>query len=144
MTRFVAVCMITLIMGLTPLSYAAEPQVFDDAHRREIYEANRKSVATALGYTLLFPPLGDFYAEEYAWGAISGVLLAFTLIFAGYGFSSDQPRFYGWAAVSGASAYILAGTTAYFGVQAYNADLRQGLKVQAQHRAPGLTVSFSW
>lgn len=99
-------------------------------HRQKIYEENRKKPATAVGYTLLLPGLGNIYAEQYLLAGVGFVLMVFAGTLVGYGLSTKQPKIIVIGAITAGSAYGVGATTSLIGVSDYNRKLRQGLKVE--------------
>jgi hypothetical protein len=123
----------------SPNQAAAQPddgeEFFGDSHRRRIYEQSQLSTTRATLYNLALPGLGNVYAEQYFYGGIAFSLMVFTLVFVGYGFSTEQPQFLWFGATTAAVAYTGSIATSIYGVHDYNEELRQGLKLDGAFAA---------
>lgn len=117
-------------------------EFFNAEHRSEIYEKSKKSEMTAVGYTLVFPGLGNYYAQQYVTGTVVGMGLVFGLTAFVFGLTTDQNDWMATGAVLGGSMYIVGGVTSVIGVRDYNSDLRRALKVSDLGRAPGVGIAF--
>lgn len=120
----------------------ANGEFFNASHRSEIYEKSKKSELTAVGYTLILPGLGNYYAQQYVTGTVVGMGMVFGITAMVFGLSTDQSD---WTATGGVlvgSMYVVGGVTSFVGVQDYNTDLRRALKVSDLERAPSLQVAF--
>ncbi len=117
-----------------------------DEHRREIYEQNRKSAGKAVLWTLLFPGLGNIYAQQYLLAGMAIIFMVFAGTFVGYGLSTRQPKIIVLGGITAGIAYGGGAATAIIGVSKYNAELRRGLKVDAgefrEFGVPILTLRF--
>lgn len=140
---------VVLVWGPT-LGFAAEPAgsqapgFFDEAHRRQLYEQTRKSEWKAIGYSLVLPGLGNFYAEQYVTGTVVGMGMVFGITALIFGQTTDQSEWTWLGLGLGGSMYVVGATTSYFGVVDYNHELRRALKVSELERAPGLQLSLSF
>lgn len=108
---------------------AYDEYFMSEDHRQKIYDTNRKRVSKAVLYNCLFPGVGNIYAEQYLLAGLAFVFTAFAGTFIGYGLVNKQPDV---VAVGGVTALIAYGgsiTTSVFGVERYNRELRQGLKI---------------
>ena len=121
---------------------------FSQDHRRRLYEKGKLKYGRAAALTALLPGLGNFYAQQYFTGGPAASLMGFAAVFIPYGLVTRQPGF-SWAGVGMAgTAYATGFITSWFGVQRYNRQLKQGLRISLQPthpwRAPaGRGVSFS-
>gem|GEM_PF-2112279 len=111
---------------------AAQP---DDAflgleHRREIYEASRLTVGGAVGRNLLLPGLGNIYTEQYFYAGLAFSFLVFAASFVSYGLVTEQSEFLWIGAGTAGIAYIGSIGTSIVGVEKYNRERREGLKVE--------------
>ena len=138
--------LICLLIALSPTVALAQDapqgQLFDTAHRRQIYDAQKKSELAAMGYTLIYPGLGNYYAEQYVTGTVVGMGMVFGLTCLIFGLTTEQNDWTAIGAVLGGSMYVTGGVTSYFGVHDYNAELKRALKVAQVDRAPGLTLAI--
>jgi hypothetical protein len=128
----------------TPQRTVENGEFFNAAHRSEIYEKSKKSELSAVGYTLMFPGFGNYYAQQYVTGTVVGMGMVFGLTALVFGLSTDQSDWTATGLVIGGSMYIIGGTTSVLGVQDYNADLKRALKVSNLGRAPGLKIAFQF
>lgn len=119
-------------------------EFFDASHRSEIYQKSKKSEAKAIGYTLIFPGLGNYYAQQYVTGTVVGMGVVFGVTALVFGLTTDQADWTVSGAVLGGSMYLVGATTSFVGVRDYNSDLRRALKVADLERAPGLQIAFSF
>ena len=125
-------------------------RAFDTQHRIQIYEANRLNAWHAVGYTALFPGLGNFYAEQYALGTVALSAMVFAGMFAGFGLMHGHLDLLQIAAAIAGSAYVGGGITSFYGVRAHNRQLRRSLHIDdheydAQLTEPGsASVSLSF
>ena len=119
-------------------------EFFDASHRSEIYNKSKKSGAKAIGYTLIFPGVGNYYAQQYVTGTVVGMGVVFGMTALIFGLTTDQSEWVATGAVLGGSMYVVGGVTSYVGVQDYNADLRRALKVSDLERAPGLQIAVNF
>ncbi len=122
----------------------ANGEFFDASHRSEIYEKSKKNELKAVGYTLIFPGFGNYYAQQYVTGTVVGMGMVFGLTAMIFGLSTDQSDWTITGLVLGGSMYVVGGVTSYMGVQDYNTDLRRALKVADLERAPGLQVAIQF
>lgn len=142
---------VTAMLLAWPTSgFAAEPAVepasgfFNEAHRQQLYDQTKKSEWTAIGYSLAFPGLGNFYAEQYVTGTVVGMGMVFGITALVFGQTTDQSEWTWLGLGLGGSMYVVGATTSYFGVVDYNHELRRALKVSELERAPGLQLSLSF
>ena len=145
--------LIFILVFLPWTAFAQEPshkrtvengEFFNASHRSEIYEKSKKSELSAVGYTLVFPGLGNFYAHQYVTGTVVGMGVVFGITALVFGLTTDQSDWTATGAVLGGSMYLVGGVTSVVGVQDYNSDLRRALKVSDLERAPGLRIAFQF
>lgn len=110
-------------------------------HRKEIFEDSKLSVTRAVGYSLLLPGLGNFYTEEYFAGALAMSAMVFALVFAGYGYTTDQPSYYLGAGILAGSSYIGSTAFAYYSAKEYNENLGRALKITITPRKASMFLS---
>ncbi|MEZ4461720.1 MAG: hypothetical protein R3E66_18760 [bacterium] len=138
--------LICLLIALSPTVALAQEapkgQLFDTAHRQKIYDAQKKSELAAIGYTLIYPGLGNYYAEQYVTGTVVGMGMVFGVTCLVFGLTTDQSDWATIGAVLGGSMYAVGGVTSYFGVSDYNSELKRALKVADMDRAPGLVLAI--
>ncbi len=121
-----------------------ERRLFDDQHRREMYETSRLQRRRAVLYSLALPGLGNFYAEQYALGTIALMSLTFSGIFIGYGLVNNQSQIFRLGLATTAFTYAGAATSSYLGVKQYNARLRRNLHLDSTWQAQPLTNERTW
>lgn len=125
-------------------------QLFNEAHRKQIYRRSRLSTTTAVLYNLALPGLGNVYAEQYFTAGLAFSLMVFAAVFVSYGLVTRQTEMLWIGAGTAAIAYPTSIVTSIFGVREYNTKLRQGLKLDPSQvstpfelpRAPG--VQLRW
>lgn len=122
---------------------------FDTEHRIEIYEQSRLEPWRAVGYTAVFPGLGNFYAEQYVAGTVALSAMVFAGMFVGFGAMNSRPDLVRIGAVIAGLSYLGAGTAGYLGARAHNAQLRRSLHIDEQFDAsadpsphPGITLTW--
>ena len=129
----------------------AESRPFDAEHRRQIYEANRISPWRTVGYSALFPGVGNFYVEQYAVGTIALSAMVFAGMFAGFGLVHDQINLLQLAGIVSGLTYVSSGAIAVYGAHSHNDTLRQNLHIDDDYDASlsspsgpafGFTVRF--
>lgn len=143
--------------GLAPNAATNEPSSsnsqqdhpFSEANRRRMYESSRLSTSGAVLRNLAFPGLGNIYADQYFYAGIAFSFMVFTGVFVGYGLATDQSEFLWLGAGTAGIAYGGSIVTSIFGVQEYNAKLRQGLKLEEADATPwsiprAPTVRLGW
>lgn len=130
-------------------SGASEQAVTDayfmsDAHRQEIYEANRKRGGRAVLLTLAFPGLGNIYAEQFVIAGLAFVAMTFATVFVSYGLVTKQHGIAVTGLIVAGGAYGGGIATSIAGVNRFNRLLREGLKIEQARAAPafGPTLSF--
>lgn len=140
--------LICIFITLSPFAALAQDapkgDLFDAAHRQQIYESQKKSELEGIGWTLIFPGFGNFYTEQYVTGVVVGMGAVFGFTALIFGLTTDQDDWKVIGAVLGGSMYVVGGTTSVFGVRDYNAELRRALKVSYIERAPGLNLAFQF
>lgn len=128
---------ITASIGLAPQAQAQylpppppKAQTFTLEDRKSFYEDAKLDVSTAVVRTLILPGLGNFYAEQYFTGVL--VMSAFTLgvLSLIYGVANDltDANLIGGLFIFG--SYGAGIGMSYYGVEAYNEDLRRRYNLQ--------------
>ena len=105
----------------------ADGQLFNEAHRKQIYRRSRLSTTTAVLYNLALPGLGNVYAEQYFMAGLAFSLMVFAGVFVSYGLVTRQSEMLWIGAGTAGIAYPTSIITSVVGVRDYNAELRQGL-----------------
>lgn len=123
-------------------SARGEAQFLGLEHRREIYEASRLTVSGAVGRNLLLPGLGNIYTEQYFYAGLAFSFLVFAASFVSYGLVTDQSEFLWIGAGTAGIAYVGSIGTSILGVEKYNRERREGLKVELG-RAGALAPAWS-
>lgn len=104
-------------------------RLFSPEHRLELYEANRLSETRALLLSAALPGLGNFYAEQFALGAVAISAVVFSGVFIGYGLVNNQRGLASFGVGLAIVTYGVAMGSSYYGVRAYNEQLRRSLHV---------------
>ena len=92
-----------------------------------MYEAEKKYVSTAVGWNLLFPGVGNFYARQYLPGGLYMGLGVFGYVFIVYGAYTEQPDLIGLGLIGIGGAYGMSIAHSIKGVHEYNHDLEYRL-----------------
>lgn len=130
--------------AIEPPSDHSEAEFLGLEHRREIYEASRLTVAGAVGRNLLLPGLGNIYTEQYFYAGLAFSFLVFAASFVSYGLVTDQSEFLWFGAGTAGIAYIGSVSTSVLGVEKYNRERREGLKVEHHEVAPRSPFAPAW
>lgn len=123
---------------------------FDLEHRRQLYENRRLNPWRAVGYTAIFPGLGNFYVEQYAVGTVALTAMVFTGMFVGFGLMYGHTDLLWIGGTTAATAYLGGAVTSYMGARQYNRQLEQSLHLpddaeQASGRpSPGWGLGLQW
>lgn len=128
----------------------AEAEFLGLEHRQQLYEQSRLTLSGAVGRNLLLPGLGNIYAEQYFYAGLAFSFLVFAASFVSYGLVTEQPEFLWTGAGTAGIAYIGSIGTSIIGVQKYNRERREGLKVEyapapgpfAPAWSPGVAVGW--
>ena len=123
---------------------AADAYFMSDAHRQEIYEANRKQGGRAVLLTLAFPGLGNIYAEQFLIAGLAFVAMTFATVFVSYGLVTKQHGIAVTGLIVAGGAYGGGIATSIAGVNRYNRLLREGLKIEQSSLAPALVPTLSF
>lgn len=128
-------------LGSVPTAHA---QTLTDPQLEELYEQAKLDTTPTIASNLLVPGLGNMYARQnfaaVGFFGLFGMGLTATL----FGAINNNAGIL-WPGVGIlAISYTASSITTYYGVQAYNARLRQryGLPPVASERLPGVTVSW--
>ncbi len=114
-----------------------QPQAFSPQHRQQIYEDSKLSTTRAVLYSAALPGIGNFYANQPAFGVISLMALSFSAAFIGFALANDNDDAGRIGVVIAATAWAGSTTTAAIGVRSHNRQLRRNLHLEANdHRAP--------
>lgn len=114
----------------------AEAEFLSLEHRQQLYEQSRLTVSGAVGRNLLLPGLGNIYTEQYFYAGLAFSFLVFAASFVSYGLVTEQSEFLWFGAGTAGIAYIGSIGTSIVGVEKYNRERREGLKVE-RDAAPG-------
>lgn len=142
--KHASVLTLGLCLASSSPGFAASPEFFGEAHRRQMYEQSRLHESTAILWTLAFPGLGNVYAEDYLMGAILGMVMVFGTTIVVYGLTTDQSDIVGLGAIGCGAAYLTGGITSVLTVKDFNRELRRGLKVENLSHSPGLALQLSF
>jgi hypothetical protein len=117
---------------------------FSRAQRQRFYDQSQRSHTRALGYSLLLPGLGNIYADQRFTGALLMSSLALTLVALTYGLANDDPQIITIGGIATGGIYATGAITSYYGVSAYNQQLRirYNLAQQPTLMLPMLSWSF--
>lgn len=118
---------------LSGTSKAPECDEKSDLERTRLYDQMALDYGRALGYSLLFPGLGNIYVEQYVLAGISFSLMAFSVVFAGYGLTTGQMRFTRGGVFLAGGVYAGASASSLLGVAHYNRRLRRELGVEGSN-----------
>lgn len=117
---------------------------FSRSQRQRFYDQSQRSHTRALGYSLLLPGLGNIYADQQFTGALLMSSLALTLVALTYGLANNDPQLITIGGIATGGIYATGAITSYYGVSAYNQQLRirYNLAQQPALMLPMLSWSF--
>lgn len=123
---------------------ADDGQLFDQSHRKRIYEAKKLSYGAAAAWGLAFPGLGNIYVDQYLLAGLAFISMVFSGFFVGYGVWTGQSDLL-WTGIGIAGVtYGWSLGTALFGVKDANEELRRNLHLDDEVAARGLVLIYRW
>ncbi len=121
-----------------------EARAFDAEHRQQIYESSKRSPTRAALYSAALPGMGNFYAEQPAFGVISLMALSFSAVFIGFALANDNDDAGRIGVVLAGATWVGSTTTAALGVRSHNRQLRRNLHLEANDQTSPTTASLDF
>lgn len=124
---------------------ASDGKLFDQAHRKRIYDAKKLSYASATAWSLAFPGLGNIYSEQHFLAGLAFISMVFAGFFVGYGLWSGQSDLLWTGVAIGGVTYGWSLGSSLLGVRSKNEELRRSLHLEERaSMGRGLVFTYRW